>query len=77
MFRALGAIPVPLDGSDVYLGLSQHTVGGVEFALPTAVTFKVCEVTKHLALSRHSYNAGALMASNARWNQHSPYTPRH
>jgi TRAP-type transport system periplasmic protein len=72
MFRALGAIPVPLDGSEVYLGLSQHTVGGVEFPLPTAVTFKVYEVTKYLALTRHSYNAGALMVSNARWTQLSP-----
>ncbi|HVY13992.1 MAG TPA: TRAP transporter substrate-binding protein [Rhodopila sp.] len=72
MFRALGAIPVPLDGSEVYLGLSQHTVGGVEFPLPTAVTFKVYEVTKYLALTRHSYNAGALMVSNARWNQLTP-----
>ena len=69
MFRALGAIPVPLDGSEVYLGLSQHTVNGVEFPLPTAVTFKVYEVTKYLALTRHSYNAGALMVSNARWSQ--------
>jgi TRAP-type transport system periplasmic protein len=72
MFRALGAIPVPLDGSEVYLGLSQHTVNGVEFPLPTAVTFKVYEVTKYLALTRHSYNAGALMVSNARWTQLSP-----
>jgi TRAP-type transport system periplasmic protein len=72
MFRALGAIPVPLDGSEVYLGLSQHTVNGVEFPLPTAVTFKVYEVTKYLALTRHSYNAGALMVSNARWSQLSP-----
>lgn len=72
MFKALGAIPVPLDGSEVYLGLSQHTVNGVEFPLPTAVTFKVYEVTKYLALTRHSYNAGALMVSNARWNQLTP-----
>jgi tripartite ATP-independent transporter DctP family solute receptor len=72
MFRALGAIPVPLDGSEVYLGLSQHTVNGVEFPLPTSVTFKVYEVTKYLALTRHSYNAGALMVSNARWKQLPP-----
>jgi TRAP-type C4-dicarboxylate transport system substrate-binding protein len=44
----------------------------VEFPLPTSVTFKVYEVTKYLALTRHSYNAGALMVSNARWNQLSP-----
>jgi TRAP-type transport system periplasmic protein len=69
MFRALGAIPVALDGSEVYLGLSQQTVSGVEFPLPTAVTFKVYEVTKYLALTKHVYNAGALMVSQARWNQ--------
>ncbi len=72
MFRALGAIPVPLDGSEVYLGLSQHTVNGVEWPLPTSVTFKVYEVTRYLALTRHSYNAGALMVSNARWAQLTP-----
>lgn len=77
MIRALGAIPVPLDGSEVYLGLSQKTVNGVEFPLPTAVTFKVYEVTKYLALTRHSYNAGALMVSNARWNQLTPEEQNH
>jgi TRAP-type C4-dicarboxylate transport system substrate-binding protein len=72
MFHALGAIPVPLYGSEVYLELSQHAVNGVGFPSPTAVTFKVYEVTKYLALTRHSYNAGALMVSNARWSQLSP-----
>jgi tripartite ATP-independent transporter DctP family solute receptor len=72
MFKALGAIPVALDGSEVYLGLSQQTVSGVEFPLPTAVTFKVYEVTKYLALTKHVYNAGALMVSQARWNQLTP-----
>ena len=72
MFKALGAVPVALDGSEVYLGLSQQTVSGVEFPLPTAVTFKVYEVTKYLALTRHVYNAGALMVSQTRWNQLSP-----
>ncbi len=72
LFRSLGAIPVPLDGSEVYLGLSQNTVGGVEFPMPTAVTFKVYEVTKYLVLSRHVYSTGALMVSNMRWQQLSP-----
>jgi len=72
MFRALGAIPIVLDGSEVYLALSQHTVSGVDFPLPTSVTFKVYEVTKYLALTRHVYNAGALMVSHARWNRLTP-----
>jgi TRAP-type C4-dicarboxylate transport system substrate-binding protein len=72
MVKALGAIPVALDGSEVYLGLSQNTVGAVEFPMPTAVTFKVFEVTKYLVLTKHVYNAGALMVSQARWNQLTP-----
>jgi tripartite ATP-independent transporter DctP family solute receptor len=72
LFKALGAIPVPLDGGEVYLGLSQGTVGGVDFPLPTAVTFKVYEVTKYLVLTRHVYNAGVLMVSQNRWNQLTP-----
>jgi TRAP-type transport system periplasmic protein len=69
MFKALGAIPVPLDGGEVYLGLSQQTVQGVDWPLATAVTFKVYEVTKYLIMTNHVYNAGALMVSQARWNQ--------
>ena len=69
MFKAVGAIPVAIDGSEVYLALSQKTVDGLEFPLPTAVNFKVYEVTKHLAMTKHAYNAGPLMVSKARWTQ--------
>ncbi|MCS0497275.1 TRAP transporter substrate-binding protein [Ancylobacter sp. MQZ15Z-1] len=72
MFKQLGAIPIVLDGSEVYLALSQSTVGAVDFPVPTAVTFKVYEVTKNLALTRHVYNAGALMVSKALWGRLSP-----
>jgi tripartite ATP-independent transporter DctP family solute receptor len=72
MFKALGAIPIALDGSEVYLGLSQQTVDAVDFPLPTAVTFKVYEVTKNLALTNHVYNAGALMVSKALWSRLTP-----
>jgi len=69
MFKELGAIPIVLDGSEVYLALSQGTVSAIDFPLPTAVTFKAYEVTKYLALTRHVYNAGALMVSKLRWGQ--------
>jgi tripartite ATP-independent transporter DctP family solute receptor len=69
MFKALGAIPVPLDGTEVYLALSQKTVDGLEFPLPTSVNFKVYEVCKQVALTNHIYNAGILMVSKARWAQ--------
>jgi TRAP-type C4-dicarboxylate transport system substrate-binding protein len=37
--------------------------------LLTAVTFKAYEVTKYLSLTRHVYNAGALMVGKPRWDQ--------
>ncbi len=69
MFKAVGAIPVALDGTEVYLALSQKTVDGLEFPLPTSVTFKVFEVCKYVGMTNHIYNAGALMISKARWTQ--------
>jgi tripartite ATP-independent transporter DctP family solute receptor len=72
MLKAMGAIPVVMDGSEVYLALSQKTIDGVEFPLPTVVTFKMYEVNKFLALTNHVYNAGALLVSKARWAQMTP-----
>jgi TRAP-type transport system periplasmic protein len=72
MFKAVGAVPIVMDGSEVYLALSQKTVDGVEFPLPTVVTFKMYEVNKYLALTNHVYNAGALLVSKARWSQMTP-----
>jgi tripartite ATP-independent transporter DctP family solute receptor len=69
MFKAVGAIPVALDGTEVYLALSQKTVDGLEFPLPTSVTFKVYEVCKYVAMTNHIYNAGAMMMSKVRWTQ--------
>jgi TRAP-type transport system periplasmic protein len=56
----------------VYLALSQKTVDGVEFPLPTDVTFKVFEVCKYVALTNHVYNAGAIMVSKTLWGKLSP-----
>jgi len=72
MFKAVGAQPVVMDGSEVYLALSQKVVDGVEFPLPTVVTFKMYEVNKYIALTNHVYNAGVLVVSKARWSQMTP-----
>jgi tripartite ATP-independent transporter DctP family solute receptor len=72
MFKAVGAQPVVMDGSEVYLALSQKIVDGVEFPLPTVVTFKMYEVNKNIALTNHVYNAGVMVVSKARWNQMTP-----
>jgi tripartite ATP-independent transporter DctP family solute receptor len=72
MFKAVGAQPVVMDGSEVYLALSQKIVDGVEFPLPTVVTFKMYEVNKYVSLTNHVYNAGVMVVSKTRWNQMTP-----
>jgi len=68
-FRACGAIPVVMDLSEVYIGISQKTVGGIEVPFVGIVSSKLYEVTKFVGLTNHVYNAGALMASKAKFDR--------
>ena len=68
-FRACGAIPVVLDLSEVYIGIAQKTVGGVELPFLAIVASKLFEVTKFAGLTNHVYNAGALMASKVKFDR--------
>jgi TRAP-type transport system periplasmic protein len=68
-FRACGAVPVVLDLSEVYIGLSQRTVGAVELPFLAVVSSKLYEVTKFVGLTNHVYNAGALMASKVKFDR--------
>jgi TRAP-type transport system periplasmic protein len=68
-FRACGAVPVVLDLSEVYIGLSQKTVGAVELPFLAVVSSKLYEVTKFVGLTNHVYNAGALMASKVKFDR--------
>ncbi len=62
-FKACGAVPVVMDLSEVYIGMSQKTIGGFELPFLAVVSSKLYEVTKYVGLTNHVYNAGALMAS--------------
>ena len=68
-FRACGAIPVVMDLSEVYIGIAQKTVGGVELPFLAIVASKLFEVTKFAGLTNHVYNAGALMASKVKFDR--------
>jgi tripartite ATP-independent transporter DctP family solute receptor len=71
-FRACGAVPVVMDLSEVYIGLSQKTVGAVELPFLAVVSSKLYEVTKYVGLTNHVYNAGALMASKVKFDRLDP-----
>lgn len=68
-FKACGAVPVVMDISEVYIGMSQKTVGGFELPFLAVVSSKLYEVTKYVGLTNHVYNAGALMASKLRFDK--------
>jgi TRAP-type transport system periplasmic protein len=71
-FKAAGAIPVVMDLSEVYIGISQRTVSGVELPFLAVVSSKIYEVTRHVGLTHHVYNAGALMASKVKFDKLDP-----
>jgi TRAP-type transport system periplasmic protein len=62
-FKALGAIPVVLDVTELYIGLTQRTVGGFELPFVAYQATKLYEVSKHAAVTDHVYNAMGLLAS--------------
>ncbi len=68
-FKACGAIPVVMDLSEVYIGISQKTVSGLELPFIAVVSSKIYEVAKYVGLTHHVYNAGALMASKAKFDK--------
>ena len=71
-FKALGAVPVVMDISEVYLGISQKTIAGLEVPIIAVVSSKFYEVIKDIALTNHVYNAGALMASKRKFDSLDP-----
>jgi tripartite ATP-independent transporter DctP family solute receptor len=71
-FKACGAVPVVMDISEVYIGMSQKTVGGFELPFLAVVSSKLYEVTKYVGLTNHVYNAGALMASKLTFDRLDP-----
>ena len=52
-FRLLGANPVVMDTSEVYLGLQQHAIDGMENPWTDIVTGKFYEVSKYLSNTAH------------------------
>ena len=63
MFRALGANPIAIDYSEIYLALSQHTIEAIETPIISLPAAKHYEVVKVINLTNHVYNAGVLMVS--------------
>ncbi len=67
-YKTLGAIPVSIDVSEIYVALSQRAVDALEVPLISLVAQKNYEVAKIVNQTNFVYNAGALMASKRRFD---------
>lgn len=71
-FKAIGAVPVVMDITELYLALSQSTVQGMEVPFIAVASSKLYEVTKQAALTNQVYNASILMASKSKLDSLDP-----
>jgi tripartite ATP-independent transporter DctP family solute receptor len=62
-YKTLGATPIAIDMSEIYLSLSQHAIDAIEVPVISVIASKLYEVASHISLTNFVYNAGAIMAS--------------
>ena len=67
-FRTLGANPVAMDYSEVYLALQQKTIDGFDSGMPEMVTGKLYEVTKYASLTAHVEDCFIVGMNKALWD---------
>lgn len=53
-FRALGANPIAMDSSEIYLAVQQGVVDGFDYAIPDLFDQKMYEVVNHMTLDAHT-----------------------
>lgn len=70
--EALGANPVPMAFSEVYLALQTGTVDGQDNPLPTVRSAKFYEVTKQIVLTSHLVDGILLSIANSTYEKLSP-----
>jgi tripartite ATP-independent transporter DctP family solute receptor len=68
MFRTLGANPIAIDLTEVYLALSQRTIEAIETPMISVAAGKHDEVVHTINTTNHVYNVGVMMASKAKFD---------
>ena len=67
-FKALGASPVAIDLTEVYLALSQHVIDAVETPMISLAATKHDEIVNTINLTNQVYNVGVMMASKSKFD---------
>lgn len=68
-WESAGAIPVPMDVSELYASLQQGVVDGQENPLSEIYNQRFYEVQKHLSLTDHVYTPMLFSASESAWER--------
>ena len=71
-FKALGANPLIMNWSEMFTGLQQGTVDGMECPISAAYESSVHEVCKNSTLWEYSYDCGLLSMNLKLWNSFPP-----
>ena len=67
-WRALGANPVSIDLTEVFLALSQKTIDAIDIPIIALPSTKLYEVVKTVNLTHHQYNVGVLMVAKRKFD---------
>ena len=68
-FRLLGANPVAMDPSELYLATQQGVVDGFEYPLPDLMSQKMFEVIKFVSLDQHTTDFFIISANKKLWGE--------
>ena len=69
LWEALGALPTPIDASEMYTALQQGTVQGQENPLHEIVARKLYEVQPYVTLTDHVYTPFYMAISQITWDK--------
>jgi tripartite ATP-independent transporter DctP family solute receptor len=67
-FRALGANPIVLDSAEIYLGMQQKVVDGLEYPVPDMISAKLYEVSKFMSLTGHTTDFFVVSMNKPLWD---------
>jgi TRAP-type transport system periplasmic protein len=67
-FKSLGASPVAIDLTEVYLALSQRVIDAVETPMISLAATKHDEIVNTINMTNQVYNVGVMMASKSKFD---------
>jgi TRAP-type C4-dicarboxylate transport system substrate-binding protein len=69
MGRAIGAIPTPLDGAEVYLAMQNGTIDAQENFIPSSNANKIGEVSESICLTNHLQGGQTVAVNGKTWGK--------